>query len=281
MRSDHAIVTVVIRLPPRSLRRTLVAVTRRTDTYFICATPRTGSSLLLGLLDSTGVAGHPQAYFRSPDELAWAERWGVARTSQQVLDYGDFVRAALAAGRTGNGVFGAKLMWGTHAELTTRLARLHPDLTGDELGLLEREFGTRIRFVQLRRDDVLAQAVSWLRAEQTGVWFIGGKGEIGGGRAAPAGGRPAYDRDAITRIVRTIEEHNAGWEGWFEDYGIEPYRIRYEDLSADPSAVTLRVLDHLGLALPAGRHVTPSHQRQADRLNEEWADRYRLRPPGV
>jgi len=281
MRSDHAIVTVVIRLPPRSLRRTLVAVTRRTDTYFICATPRTGSSLLLGLLDSTGVAGHPQAYFRSPDEVAWSVRWGIAHTAQHVLDYGDFVRAALAAGRTGNGVFGAKLMWGTHAELTTRLARLHPDLTGDELGLLEREFGTRIRFVQLRRDDVLAQAVSWLRAEQTGVWFIGGKVEIGGGRAAPAGGRPAYDRDAITRIVRTIEEHNAGWEGWFEDYGIEPYRIRYEDLSADPSAVTLRVLDHLGLALPAGRHVTPSHQRQADRLNEEWADRYRLRPPGV
>ncbi|MEV0735236.1 Stf0 family sulfotransferase [Streptomyces sp. NPDC050549] len=252
-----------------------------TDTYFICATPRTGSSLLLGLLDSTGVAGHPQAYFRSPDEVAWAERWGILHASQRALDYGDFVQAALASGRTGNGVFGAKLMWGTHAELTTRLARLHPDLAGDELGLLEREFGTRIRFVHLSRDDVLAQAVSWLRAEQTGVWFVGGKGEIGGGRAAPAGGRPVYDRDAITRIVWTIEEHNAGWERWFEAHGIEPYHVRYEDLSADPEAVTLRVLGHLGLALPAGRSVTPSHQRQADRLNEEWVERYRLRPPGV
>ncbi|MEV0905674.1 Stf0 family sulfotransferase [Streptomyces hokutonensis] len=251
-----------------------------TDTYFICATPRTGSSLLLGLLDSTGVAGHPQAYFRSPDEAAWSERWRIAHTAQHALDYGDFVRAALAAGRTGNGVFGAKLMWGTHAELTTRLARLHPDLAGDELGLLEREFGTRIRFVHLRRDDVLAQAVSWLRAEQTGVWFIGGKGEISGSQG-PAGGRPRFDRDAITRTMRTIEEHNAGWERWFEGYGIEPYRIRYEDLSAEPEAVTLRVLDHLGLALPTGGRVTPSHQRQADRLNEEWADRYRLRPPGV
>ncbi len=45
-----------------------------TDTYFICAPPRTGSSLLLGLLDSTGVAGHPQAYFRTPDEGSWTER---------------------------------------------------------------------------------------------------------------------------------------------------------------------------------------------------------------
>jgi LPS sulfotransferase NodH len=170
---------------------------------------------------------------------------------------------------------------GTHAELTTRLAHLHPDLAGDELRLLELEFGRRLRFVQLRRDDILAQAVSWLRAEQTGVWFIGGKGEISGGKATPAGGRPSYDRDAITGTMRTIEEHNAGWERWFEVYGIEPHRVRYEDLSADPSAVTLRVLDHLGLALPAGGHITPSHQRQADRLNEEWADRYRLRPPVV
>ncbi|MFJ9245281.1 Stf0 family sulfotransferase [Streptomyces sp. NPDC101776] len=250
-----------------------------TDTYFICATPRTGSSLLLGLLDSTGVAGHPQAYFRSPDEVAWAERWGIARTSQHALDYGEFVRAALAAGRTANGVFGAKLMWGTHAELTTRLADLHPDLAADELGLLEREFGRRIRFVHLYRDDPLAQAVSWLRAEQTGVWFIGGKGEIGGGRPGPADAQPSYDRDAITRIIRTIDEHNAGWERWFDAYGIHPHRIRYEDLSADPEAVTLRLLDHLGVALPAGSPITPSHQRQADRLNEEWAARFRLPPP--
>ncbi|MDV9169743.1 Stf0 family sulfotransferase [Streptomyces sp. W16] len=245
-----------------------------TDTYFICATPRTGSSLLLGLLDSTGVAGHPQAYFRVPDEVAWSERWGIAHTPQGALDYGDFVRAALAAGRTGNGVFGAKLMWGTHAELTSRLACLHPDLAGDEPRLLEREFG-RVRFVRLWREDVLAQAVSWVRAEQTGVWFVGGKGEVGGGRAVHAGGRPSYDRDAIARTMRTIDEHNVGWERWFEDYGIEPHRIRYEDLSDDPSAVTLRVLGHLGVGLPAGRHITPSHHRQADHLNEEWIARYR------
>ncbi|WP_043673625.1 Stf0 family sulfotransferase [Streptomyces xylophagus] len=245
-----------------------------TDSYFICATPRTGSSLLLGLLDSTGVAGHPQAYFRSPDEVAWAERWGIAHAPQGALDYGDFVRAALVAGRTGNGVFGAKLMWGTHAELASRLAGLHPELAGDELRLLEREFGTRLRFVQLWRDDTLAQAVSWLRAEQTGVWFVGGRGEISGGQGS-ADGRPRFDRDALTRILRTIDEHNTGWERWFEGYGVQPHRIRYEDLSADPEAVTLRVLDFLGLALPAGRHITPSHHRQADRLNEEWIARYR------
>jgi LPS sulfotransferase NodH len=47
------------------------------NSYFVYGTPRTGSSLLLGLLDSTRVAGHPQAYFREPDELSgqWISRY--------------------------------------------------------------------------------------------------------------------------------------------------------------------------------------------------------------
>lgn len=163
-------------------------MTTPTDAYFICATPRTGSSLLLGPLDSTGVAGHPQACFRPPDEALWAERWGVAHTPQRALDYGEFVRAALTAGRTGNGVFGAKLMWGKHAGPADRLAARHPDLAGDDLRLLEREFGRRLRFVRLRRDDALAQAVSRLRAEQTGVWYVGGARSAG---ATPPARSPA------------------------------------------------------------------------------------------
>ena len=44
----------------------------RTGSYLICATPRTGSSLLCGLLDSTGVAGHPESWFRRQDEREFA-----------------------------------------------------------------------------------------------------------------------------------------------------------------------------------------------------------------
>lgn len=89
--------------------------------YFVCGTPRTGSSLLVGLLGSTGVAGHPQAYFREPDEPLWADRWQLPRTPDGTFDYADYVRAALAAGRTANGVFGAKLMWGTLDEVLAKL----------------------------------------------------------------------------------------------------------------------------------------------------------------
>ncbi|MEV0238209.1 Stf0 family sulfotransferase [Nonomuraea sp. NPDC050786] len=238
------------------------------DSYFVCATPRTGSSLLLGLLESTRVAGRPQAYFREPDEPLWAERWGL----RSAAGYDDYVRAALAAGRTANGVFGAKLMWGTLDHVVAKLGAVHPDLAGRDVALLERAFG-RTGFVYLRRDDVLAQAVSWLRAEQTGTWYVGGNGEIGG--ATRSGREPGYDADGIRALVEEIREHNAAWEEWFASQGVRPYPVRYEDLEADLAGVTRRILGFLGLDLPEGQTIEPRHRRQSDGLNAAWIERYR------
>ncbi|MGC4788716.1 Stf0 family sulfotransferase [Micromonospora sp. DT178] len=247
--------------------------TDRVDSYFICGTPRTGSSLLLGLLESTGVAGRPQAYFRSPDEPLWADRWQLPRTADGGFAYADFVRAALAAGRTDNGVFGAKLMWGTLDEVVAKLAAVHPDLDGDDVAILGRTFG-RTGFVFLRRDDVLAQAVSRLRAEQTGRWFVGGSGEISGD--AGNGQAPRFDADGIRHYVEEIREHNAAWEAWFASWGIQPHVVRYEELAEDMVATTCGVLDFLGLDVPAdGCAVVARHQRQADELNRQWIARYR------
>ncbi|MFG1750213.1 Stf0 family sulfotransferase [Streptosporangium sandarakinum] len=245
----------------------------RFDSYFVCATPRTGSSLLLGLLGSTGVAGRPQAYFREPDEPLWAERWGVRRTAGGGYDHAGYVRAALAAGRSGNGVFGAKLMWGALGPLLAKLRTVHPGVTGGDLALLERAFG-RTAFVCLRRDDTLAQAVSWLRAEQTRTWFIGGDGEISGNDDGD-GHEPRYDAEEITRFVRTIEDHNAAWEAWFSSAGVRPYRVRYEDLAEDVTGATRRVLGFLGVEAPPDRAIAARHRRQADELNRDWMARYR------
>ena len=137
----------------------------RTDSYLICATPRTGSTLLCGLLASAEVAGRPESYFRQPDEQMWAARWDIVRSSDGVFEYSEFVRAALAAGRTENGVFAARIMWGTLDYMVDKLGAVYPAITGGDIDLLNRAFG-HTRFVYLQRDDVLAQAVSWHRAEQ-------------------------------------------------------------------------------------------------------------------
>lgn len=254
---------------PARQRIAMVGPVGHVGAYLICATPRTGSSLLCGLLESTGVAGHPESYFRQPDEKSWATRWGILDRSGNLFSDSDFVRSAVAAGRTENGVFAARIMWGTLEDLVDRLGRMHPDLTGTDLELLRREFGPT-RFLFLRRDDVVAQAVSWLRAEQTNHWQ-----DDDPFRPQQPALVPRFDAQAIQRLVRTIHEHNAGWHDWFSAVGITPRMVRYEDLAADPVGVAESILDSLGLALPSGHEIRIRHRRLADDLNTEWIDRYR------
>ena len=139
------------------------------DSYLICTTPRTGSTLLCGLMASTKVAGQPESYFRQPDEQSWAARWDIARTSDGFFEYSEFVRAAVAAVRTENGVFAAKFKWETLDYLVDRLVTVYPAPPRGDFDLLHQAFG-HTGFIFLHHDDVLAQVVSWHRAVQTNVW---------------------------------------------------------------------------------------------------------------
>jgi LPS sulfotransferase NodH len=237
------------------------------NSYLICATPRSGSTLLCGLLRSTGIAGRPESYFRRQDLSAYADQWGVPRSGHAVTDVDAFVRAAVAAGSTPNGVFGARIMWGTMTELTDALASASDSGPASSVELLTRAFG-RTRFLHLRRIDTVAQAVSWARSEQTHYWHPGDE--------AAAGGRePSFDRGLIDELVSTITAHEAAWRDWFTGQGLSPYELTYEDLAEDPISVTRAVLDHLGLVLPPDRNITVRDRRQADDLNAEWVARYR------
>jgi LPS sulfotransferase NodH len=241
----------------------------RTGSYLICATPRTGSSLLCGLLDSTGAAGHPESWFRRQDEREFAARWGIADPSGGTFGYAGYFRAAVAAGSTANGVFAARIMWETMDEVTAHLAPVYRDHSGSASGLLTAAFG-RVRFVYLRRGDVVAQAVSRLRAEQTGVWSPTTD------ERQEATADPSFDFGQVRELVRQIEDDNAAWEAWFAAEGIRPYRVLYEELDANPGDVASGVLSFLGLDLPAGREITVRHKRLADELNARWIESYRL-----
>lgn len=234
--------------------------------YLLCGTPRTGSTLLCGLLASTGVAGRPESYFREPDEMAWARRLGVPVAADGTFSYRAFARAARAAGSTPNGVAAARVMWGTVARIVAGLdpgPRTRPDLA-----VLEEAYGP-LRLVHLRREDVVGQAVSWARAERTGYWQDGDR---------PAA-EPRWDLEAVEGLVRTVREHEAAWEGWFAAQGVVPHRVTYEEVTADPRRAVLGILDHLGVDPPPGWRPEPRQRRQADDLNATWVRRYREAHP--
>ena len=235
------------------------------DSYLICATPRTGSTLLCDLLASTGIAGRPESYFRAQDLARRAARWDICSTDGSYA-FGDYLEAAIAAGRTSNGVFAARIMWGTMAEL---VAGLRGDgEAGADREVLTRTFGAT-SFVYLYRRDTLAQAVSRARAEQTGLWHL-----TDGSRSVPSSGEVRYDREQIGAFLQEADEHNRAWQRWFRRNQIEPFELAYEDLAENPDRSVRGLLAYLGLRSPA-REITAGNSRMADALNDQWIRRFR------
>jgi trehalose 2-sulfotransferase len=238
------------------------------DSYLICGTPRTGSTLLCGLLASTGVAGYPESYFRKQGQMDYAAQWAIPRSPDGGFRYADYVRAALAAGRTDNGVFAARIMWETLEEVVGELRTISPRSLSGSVSLLERAFG-RVRYIYLRRDDIVAQAVSLLRAEQTNVWHD----PVQATRPDPD--RDAqFDFDQIHQRVLLIYQHNAAWQEWFSSAEIEPFAVLYEELAIDPAGITHSILDYLDLEPPSGRELVVQYRRLADELSAQWVARY-------
>jgi LPS sulfotransferase NodH len=157
-------------------------------------------------------------------------------------------------------------MWGTMERIASGLRGACGDTARTDLELLAFAFGPDLKFVHLRREDRIAQAVSWARAEQTGYWQVGD----------PRFAEPAYDFAVIDTYVRTIREHELAWRDWFTRFGVNVYEIEYERLVASPAGTVRALGDYLGVDLAVGAPITAADQRQADRINFEWARRFRL-----
>ncbi len=134
------------------------------------------------------------------------------------------------------------------------------------------QFSSDWKFVYIRREDTAMQAVSKLKAELTGAYV-----------AASEPSRELtdddYDGERILRIVRWNDKMAATWEEIFRLFGIEPMRITYEDLAADPTAIAERAADFIGLRGSPVRDRRPPMRQQADHLNERWAQRFREEHP--
>ncbi len=256
--------------------------------YLVCATQRSGSTLLCELLKTTGVAGRPEEYFEAERDTGAPPHPGryleglpptgagiradptpphapAYSSLQGIDDYRDHLERTFRAGTTENGVFGAKLMLNQLPELQGLVGGL-PEYAGlDDGALLARLFGDA-RYVWVSRHDTVRQAVSLWRALQTRRWR-------GAGAAGPAALRYSYG--GIDHLRRWFEGSDDGWRAHFARYGIEPLRLGYEnDLTRDPEATVRAVLDFIGVCAPAGWAPAPATERQADALSEEWVRRY-------
>ncbi|MDO8408907.1 MAG: Stf0 family sulfotransferase [Phenylobacterium sp.] len=241
--------------------------------YMICTAPRSGSTLLCRLLAETGVAGRPASHFHEPSLAEWTRRLGLdpgaGASEGEIVEA--CIQAALARGRSDNGVFGLRLQRPSFDFFFSRLAVVHAD-GGSERARFEGVFG-RTLFIHLSRADKVEQAVSCLKAEQTGLWHVAADGSDLERVGPPR--EPEYDGQKLQAWVEAMVGYDRDWTAWFAAEAITPVRIAYDDLSADPTGTVRRVLGALGLDPAAADRVSPSVRKMADDTNRDWAARFR------
>ena len=120
--------------------------------FAICTAPRSGSNFLSQLLSSTGQLGRPLEYFNGPGRRYFDD-------PNYPDDRGMQIDRILTMGATSNGIYGLKIFAHQYdwIEGQTQWTSMLPNL----------------RFIFLRRRDMLGQAISWARALQTGQYRHG------------------------------------------------------------------------------------------------------------
>jgi len=240
--------------------------------YIICGTPRTGSTLLCRLLKSAG-AGDPDSFFGRRFIPEWAEGWGLPASESMSPEAfaRAYLDAAIKAGKGGTDVFGLRLMRENVVDLDEFVDLVHPGLPAGR-ARFERAFG-QLLYVHLSRRDKVGQAISLVKAQQSGLWHVAPDGTELERLAPPR--EPEYDFAQLHREVGELDSFDTEWNVWFAEQGIEPHRIAYEDLSADPAGELARLCAALGIEAPDAIDVRPAVAKLADATSREWAERYR------
>lgn len=242
--------------------------------YIICATTRSGSTLLCKLLSDSAVAGNPQSYFHRPEVQAWAKALNVQirNTESENETLCAIFRAAIDKGSGESDMFGLRLMRKSFDYFMHQLTVLYPDVQSDRMKI-EAAFGPT-QYLHLTRTDKIRQAISVVKANQTGLWHMASDGtELERNKPAQA---PSYDEKAITQQVAELLEYDREWDLWFDQQKIRPHRITYENLEQDPTVQLSKLLQYLGLNCDAAKDVQPTVKKLADAVNDQWAERYRL-----
>jgi LPS sulfotransferase NodH len=277
--------------------------------YLVCATPRSGSTLVCQALKATGVAGRPEEYFealRHSGRPRRPEEYFGGMDDRSVLDhlgertvgddpqprsplwsraaYDRYLDWAMETGTTGNGVFGAKLMWGYFEDFVSLLRNV-PRYRDVPLEDLMTTVFPEVTFIRVVRANKIRQAVSLWKAVQTATWR-----EQDAIQSASVGlddSEPPYKSfiqdhrpqlrfhyNAIAHLLEGILQEEASWDAFFEHCGISPILVLYENFAADYETSTVRVLERLHLSLPEAFAFEPRMKRQSDGINDDWARRF-------
>lgn len=193
--------------------------------YVVVITGRCGSTWLAHMLKDAGL-GNPMEYFNEQSLDHYREHLGAS-------DFSDFVRKAVRA-YSANNAFGFKIN-PTRLFWLSELADLEGSLVRPD-----------VQWIDMRRNNIVKQAISFSRARLTGSWhkYASDKTE---GKAEPElpdsikGSEFKLIQEDIWRNLNNILKQEKSIDLYYVKRNINPMRLLYEDLLDSRSSVFQRV----------------------------------------
>lgn len=225
--------------------------------YVVATSGRTGSNLLQRLLENNGL-NNPHEWFH-PDLFGFPQFVERGGSAEAFLD-------KMRAEKTVDGIFGIKMM-SNHAR------QVVPHMAAEVAGPADavRVLFPEAKFIYLWREDTDRQALSFFRAQRSGKWTKWASEKEQGIEHE----YEPLDLAFIEDSLRYIERANAFWERCFDKFGIEPYRLSYERLTADRAGVVGEIGEFLGVRVSEEPELEVNIVRQADELTERYLEELR------
>jgi len=220
--------------------------------YVICMTARSGSTVLTDQLKETRKLGEPYEFFNTRKMLPKQLRKCGASTFEE---YWQYIRNRFS---TQNGCFGMKIcFWDFFAFIETGLFR---------------KFFNGTKFVYLRRDDIVAQAVSLYIASEGGVWHKRRNGTFLG---LASNKDVVYDSARISEKIAWLSLEEARWRTFFSLAHIEPLDLAYEEVVESIPRAVEKVARFVGEEVNIDKLPEPPYVRMSSPLNEAFIERFR------
>jgi LPS sulfotransferase NodH len=258
--------------------------------YVIACTPRSGSHLLADGLAQTGIAGLPRERFPKPSEhmlkktpaeraelmlkktpaerAAYITKPPPESSYNDVLD-AEYVSSCLDFGTTSNGVFGITIHRFQIDDAVRRIGSYLKVVNPKHHDALSAAF-PNLSYIWLRRRDKIAQAVSWHKAVQSGIYV-----HMHGSNETDLKKDIEFDYTAIRTYWSAIRSSDSSWQYYFSESRQTPLVVWYEDLAVQYAETIKRTLAFLKLNSTSLVIAPPRHRKAADTQSLEWIKRFK------
>ena len=231
--------------------------------YAILSTPRSGSTYLCDLLDSTNLAGRPREHLRqAAQDLSLHCDFDYLRLLNNVMQYCT----------TDNGVFGTKII--SHFLFEFQQTKFD----------FKQIFRSIDKFILLIRKDKLAQAVSLELAQRTEIWHLHTNKKDTSYQSKLADIEiDSVLLDDVERKYDFIHQQEARLKKILANHQVEPLEIFYEDLHEDAQLQVDRILEFLAIAKPESyvSQIKSGIIKMPSEISQEIMRQYRQRKSTV